>query len=93
MRFVRLFLIISSTLYILVAEAGPFTFEQCADRSLSKFREGEMDALKELQRSFVELKDFPEMQKMAKRSYEFGLMLRKQHLDLALQINKQLCSE
>jgi hypothetical protein len=52
-----------------------------------------MDALKELQRSFVELKDFLEMQKMAKRSYEFGLMLRKQHLDLALQINKQLFSE
>ncbi|MBO1909310.1 hypothetical protein J4G37_31280 [Microvirga sp. 3-52] len=52
-----------------------------------------MDALKELQRSFAELKDFPEMQKMAKRSYEFGLMLRKHHLDLALQINKQLCSE
>jgi hypothetical protein len=93
MRYVRLFLIISSTSCIVGAEARPFTYEQCSDISLSKFREGELDALKELQRSFVELKDFPEMQKMAKRSYEFGLMLRKQHLDLALQINKELCSE
>jgi hypothetical protein len=92
MRYIRLFLIISSALYIVGAEARSFTFEQCADISLSKFREGELDALKELQRSFVEMKNFPEMQKMAKRSYEFGLMLRKQHLDLALQINKQLCS-
>jgi hypothetical protein len=93
MRYIRLFLIISSTLCIAGAEARALTYEQCADRSRSRFREGELDALKELQRSFVELKDFPEMQKMAKRSYEFGLMLRKQHLDLALQINKQLCSE
>ena len=93
MRYVRPFLIFASTLHIAGAEARTFTYQQCVEMSLSRFGEGELDALKELQGSLVELQDFPEMQKTLKKSYEFGLMLRRQHLDLALQISKQFCSD
>ena len=92
MWYVPAFLMIASTLYIVDAEAMPSTHGKCAEAYLNQFGKDELNAIKELQRSLSELKDFPDMQKTAMRNYEFGLTLRKQHLDLALKISRELCS-
>jgi hypothetical protein len=92
MRHLPVFLMIASAVYIVDARAMPSTYEQCAEAYLNQFGKDELNAMVELQRSFSELKNFPDMQKTAMINYEFGLMLRKQHLDLTLQISRELCS-
>jgi hypothetical protein len=60
---------------------------------VDQFRKSELDASKELQRSLIELKSFPEMQETLKKNYVFGVRLRKQNLDLTLRVSKALCRD
>lgn len=91
MRYLQLFLMAASTVYVAEAQAKPPAYQQCVEVSLDQFRKAELDASKELQRAIVELRGFPEVQKTVRKNYEFGLKLRKLNLDLELRVSKALC--
>jgi hypothetical protein len=91
MRYLRLLLMVASALYAAEVQAKPPAYQQCVEVHLDQFHKAELDASKELQRTLVELRDFPEVQKTIKKNYEFGLRLRKLNLDLELKVSKALC--
>lgn len=93
MRYFHVFLLAISTIYSAKVEAEPLAYQQCVDAHLEQFRKDEIDASKDLLNSLAELREFPEMQHTVKKNYEFGLILRRENLDLALKISKVLCTD
>jgi hypothetical protein len=91
MLYVRLACVITGTLFTTQLDARPLVYQRCAETHLNNFRKGELDAAKELLNSLVALKSHPEMQETVRKNYAFGVMLRKQNLDLVLKISKDLC--
>ncbi len=93
MRYFHVFLLALSTIYSAESKAEPLVYQRCVDVQLEQFRKDEIDASKDLLKSLAELSNFPEMQQTVKKNYEFGLMLRRENLDLALRISKALCTD
>jgi hypothetical protein len=84
---------IVGVLFVIKVDAKPLVYQQCVQTHLDDFSEGELEASRELLNSLVVLQNHPEMQETIRKNYAFGVMLRKQNLDLALKISKELCTD
>jgi len=93
MLYLRLAIVLSCSLCVVGVDAKPLVYQQCVEVHLDKFRKSEFDASKELLNSLVEMKRYPEMQETIRKNYASGVMLRKQNLDLALEVSKVLCTD
>ena len=91
MLYVRVLLIFAVVLVARVAAAEPREYQHCVTDHFDHFRQDETKASSELLASLGELKGFPDMQEDAKKSYEFGLSLRKAHFYLGAKISESLC--
>jgi len=93
MLYVQLAFVIAGVLFSIKVDAKPLVYQRCVETHLDRFSKGEFEASKELLNALVAVKNHPEMQETIKKNYTFGVMLRKQNLDLALKLSKELCTD